>query len=92
MLMIVPILKNVTKDYSGTYALREIFWFGRSSCTDPYGFFCHENSEMWISTDGWYALLRGLAKPNAGRKLLWLYVPNYVNNGTLDDIKRIPQR
>lgn len=61
MLMIVPMLKNVTKDFSGIYSLREIFWFGRSSCTDLNGFFCSNNHDQWITKEGWYALLRGLA-------------------------------
>jgi preprotein translocase subunit SecF len=40
MLMVLPLFSPSEIDYSGEYALREAFWFGRSSCTDPDGFFC----------------------------------------------------
>ena len=40
MLMVLPLLSQPEIDYSGEYALREAFWMGRSSCTDPEGFFC----------------------------------------------------
>jgi hypothetical protein len=91
--MIVPFFKNVVTDFSGIYSLREIFWFGRSSCTDPKGFFCNGNPEQWITKDGWYSLLRGLANiEDPDRKLLWLYAPDFIQNGTLDSIKRVPSR
>jgi hypothetical protein len=32
MLMILPLLTYSETDYSSEYAIREIFWFGRSSC------------------------------------------------------------
>lgn len=41
MLMILPFFTRSESDFSGEYALREVFWFGRSSCTDPEGFFCN---------------------------------------------------
>lgn len=40
MLMILPLLNRIETDYSGNYALREVFWFGRSNCNDPKGFYC----------------------------------------------------
>jgi len=42
MLMILPLLSRSETDYSGNFGLREAFWFGRSSCTDPNGFYCKE--------------------------------------------------
>lgn len=45
MLMILPILSYTDIDYSGHYTLREVFWFGISSCIDPNGFFCNPNNE-----------------------------------------------
>lgn len=41
MLMILPLFTLPETDYSGEYALRDAFWFGRSSCKDPEGFFCN---------------------------------------------------
>jgi hypothetical protein len=41
MLMILPFFTRSENDNSGDYALREVFWFGRSSCSDPEGFFCN---------------------------------------------------
>ena len=40
MLIVLPMLSPVQQDYSGMFALRQVFWFGRSSCTDAGGFFC----------------------------------------------------
>lgn len=42
MLMILPLFTLPEIDYSGEYALRDAFWFGRSSCKDPEGFFCNQ--------------------------------------------------
>lgn len=40
MLMVLPLLSRNETDFSSQSALREVFWFGRSSCTDPNGFYC----------------------------------------------------
>ena len=32
MLMVLPLLTYSEIDYSSEYGLREVFWFGRSSC------------------------------------------------------------
>ena len=45
MLMILPLLSPTETDYSANYTLREAFWFGISSCTDPNGFFCNPNND-----------------------------------------------
>lgn len=60
MLMVLPLFSASEIDYSGEYALREAFWFGRSSCTDPAGFYC--NQDPWITKEGWRELLRGLTR------------------------------
>lgn len=65
MLMILPILSYTDIDYSGHYTLRELFWFGISSCKDPNGFFCNPNSderEILITKAGWIETLRGIAR------------------------------
>jgi hypothetical protein len=41
MLMVLPLLTYGEIDYSSEYGLRELFWFGRSSCKQADGdFFC----------------------------------------------------
>lgn len=60
MLMVLPLFTASEIDYSGEYALREAFWFGRSSCKDPEGFYC--NQDPWITTEGWRELLRGITR------------------------------
>ena len=60
MLMVLPLLSQDEMDYSGEYALREAFWFGRSSCTDPKGFFCDQST--WLTKRGWYEILRGITR------------------------------
>lgn len=45
MLMTLPLLRRAKMDFSGEYALRELFWMGRSNCMDrddPIGFECNE--------------------------------------------------
>lgn len=57
MLMILPLLSYSQTDFSSEYGLREIFWFGRSSCVEAKGtFYCNEGK--WSSTEGWHELLR----------------------------------
>lgn len=34
MLMVLPLLTYSEMDYSTEYAMREIFWFGRSNCVN----------------------------------------------------------
>ena len=60
MLMVLPLLSQAQMDFSGEYALREAFWFGRSSCTDPEGFFCKQSK--WLTTPGWHEVLRGITR------------------------------
>jgi len=64
MLMILPLLSRSETDYSQHYSLREVFWFGRSSCTDVEGFFCATSAreQNWITDEGWYEILRGMTR------------------------------
>lgn len=62
MLMVLPLLTFSEIDFSSEYALREIFWFGRSSCKkstnkNSVDFFCPTNT--WLTAEGWYEMLRG---------------------------------
>jgi hypothetical protein len=58
MLMVLPLLTYSEIDFSSEYALREIFWFGRSSCLKSLdasspsngtalGFYCPE--KPWLT-------------------------------------------
>jgi hypothetical protein len=88
MLMILPLLTYSENDYSKEYSVRELFWFGRSSCVpskdpDHINFYCPE--KPWITTEGWYEFLRGFLKASIQsdddsiiRPLLWLYVPDFT--------------
>jgi len=57
MLMVLPLLTFSEIDYSSVYGLRELFWFGRSSCDDKSSYFCNPGV-TWINEDGWNRLLR----------------------------------
>lgn len=60
ILMVLPLLSRADTDFSVDYFLRELFWFGRSSCTDEnHGFFCHVTKDEWMTEEGWYEILRG---------------------------------
>lgn len=72
MLMVLPLLSYSEIDYSSEFGMRELFWFGRSSCknvttvgdrnevVDTPDFYCTE--EPWITEEGWHEMLRGYTK------------------------------
>jgi len=97
MLMILPLLSRSDIDYSINYAIREVFWFGTSSCDDPNGFFCNQN-DTWLTDEGWYEILRGLIRSAQNeeqirlKEILWIYVPDFKKHGTLNSIKSIPKQ
>jgi hypothetical protein len=96
MLMVLPLLSYSDTDFSSEYGLREVFWFGRSSCNDSDGdFYC--NYGNWTTVEGWHELLRlyvNSSYSNEGdplsKQLLWLYVPNFENGGRMGSITYIP--
>jgi len=99
MLMILPLLSRSETDYSGHYAIREAFWFGRSSCTDPNGFFCKETgNSKWVTEEGWFEILRGLTRISQDdshikmKEVLWIYIPDFTKAGTIDTIKNVPNQ
>ena len=56
MLMFLPLLSPPKIDFSANYTLREVFWFGISSCRDPNGFYCNPNlekSQIYLTKIGW---------------------------------------
>lgn len=101
MLMFLPLLSPPKNDFSANFTLREVFWFGISSCRDPTGFYCNPNNEkrqIYLTKIGWQEMLRGFTKSgedkhlNMKKKLLWLYIPNWENDGTMESIKSIPNK
>jgi hypothetical protein len=62
MLMVLPLLTYSDIDYSSEFAIREVFWFGRSSCVksgkpSDIDFYCPD--KPWLTNEGWYEMLRG---------------------------------
>jgi hypothetical protein len=101
MLMILPLLTYSDIDYSSEFALREVFWFGRSSCqasnltAGSVNFFCP--NKPWMTKEGWFEMLRGLetaAINNEGdditRQLVWIYLPDFTKGGRMATIPFIP--
>lgn len=69
MLMVLPLLTYSEIDFSSEYGLRELFWFGRSSCvpsSEDAGtqFFC-DGTNSWITAAGWFELLRLYTRSSA---------------------------
>ena len=97
MLMVLPILTYSGVDYTTEFGLRQLFWFGRSNCNQVSGdFFCQDQSD-WINQEGWNQLLRhyyestrAIETEDISRKLLWLYAPDFNEQGRMRDIVRIP--
>lgn len=91
MLMALPLLTIQEVDYSGDYALRETFWLGRSSAS------LLDSDQHWVTAEGWYQQLRFVANVTFDdtlqfphKELLWLYIPDYMNQGLFSHIKEIP--
>lgn len=92
MLMVLPLLSYSEIDFSSEYGLRELFWFGRSSCENVNGtFYCQEND--WVTTEGWNELLRQYVDSSYGsegqaltKTVLWIYVPDFNSSGRMASI------
>jgi hypothetical protein len=56
--MALPLLTFSGTDYTAQSGLRELFWFGRSSCKVQEGVksFCY--NENWVTKEGWEEKLR----------------------------------
>ena len=64
----------------------------------PDTFFCDPTQTPWVTTEGWYEILRQYVVASAlqegGDKsweLLWLYVPDYTQQGIMSTIEVIPK-
>lgn len=97
MLMVLPLLTYGEIDYSSEYGMRELFWFGRSSCKKADGdFYCEE--KPWLSNEGWYEMLRGYVGSSKSDELddntkdvIWLHIPDFTANGRMRTITSIPK-
>jgi hypothetical protein len=58
LLMALPLLTFSGTDYTAQSGLRELFWFGRSSCTAPDGALSFCYNDNWVTKEGWEEKLR----------------------------------
>lgn len=79
--------------------MREVFWFGRSSCVPNnlgvLDFYC--STSPWLTNEGWYEMLRGYYNASIldeqdplTSMFLWLYLPDFTNQGRMGTISYIP--
>jgi len=60
-------------------------------------FYCDMTEEPWITEEGWIQLLQmyvtASSIPEGSENtwnILWLYVPDYMHNGHMSEISKIP--
>lgn len=102
MLMVLPAITYNGNDISYQYGIRELFWYGRSSChahESPDGstggdFLCHET--QWVTSRGWETMLRQFVSATAAdmtqapiANVLWIFIPNYERNGEIMSIQNV---
>ena len=98
LLMVLPAITYTAIDVSQQYGLKTLFWFGRSNCYKVGGdvqMDC-EPGKLWTSQAGWEEHLRQFVsssrpseeqEPN--KDVLWIYVPDYSDNGRITSIQNI---
>lgn len=98
LLMVLPAITYSAFDVSHAYGLRQLFWFGRSSCYEIKGDFKCKDKD-WISKEGWYEHLRNfITAASAGEseslrsELLWIHVPDFERQGVIGDIRNVTNR
>ena len=96
MIIFLPLMQSEVADYAPTYGLRQLFWFGRSSCKSSSQYECDTEKTNLVSNDGWRDMLYRYSKSSEESEgqdppssLLWLYIPNYFENGEMQSIKYI---
>ena len=102
LLMVLPLLSYEGSNYTTLSGLREIFWFGSSSCKPIEGEDTNKsmcNNVKWITKEGWEEKLRHFIESQKAserdlveKELLWLYVPDFNKQGILDSIPAVPDR
>ena len=51
-----------------------------------------------MTEEGWYEILRGAVRASENnekerkKEILWIYTPDFLKNGTMNDIRSIPNR
>lgn len=81
MLMILPVLTPSNVDCTFLYGVRQIFSIGRSNCNPPplgvqemvletikdtpSTYFCDPNQTPYVTTQGWFELLRNFVDSSA---------------------------
>ena len=97
MLLILPILQYQPVNHSRYYGLQQIFWAGRSACTDESQFGCN-NNKPWFTEEGWYDLIYRYSKCSEDTEgdtikfpLLWLRAPDYMQGGQINTIESVPE-
>lgn len=68
LLMTLPVLAYAPDDYTAYSGLRELFWFGRSSCksSNDSSPFCNQEGVTWITQEGWEEKLRQFVLSHRG--------------------------
>jgi len=61
--MVLPSLDPALTEFASRSGLRELFWFGRSSCTYDESLLiseqvCMDSDKIWIHNEGWNEKLR----------------------------------
>jgi len=87
--MVLPAITFTQLDYSFIFGIRQVFWFGRSSCDTIGGDFYCDSRNDWLTTSGWMSLLRGYVSATGltdgievGQKsVLWMYIPDFERGG-----------
>ena len=99
LLMVLPLLSYQGSNYTTFSGLREIFWFGSSSCQPIEGVDTMCKGVTWITKEGWEEKLRHFINAQRSsesqeveKELLWLYVPDFTKDGVLDSISSVPDR
>ena len=97
LLMVLPAITFNMTDISCQYGIRNVFWFGRSSCDVWNADFHCDDKIGWLSSDGWQQILRGFVSATGEtdgvepgmKSVLWMYVPDYEFGGKVGEIQNI---
>uniref|UniRef100_A0A0G4H167 Guanylate cyclase domain-containing protein n=1 Tax=Chromera velia CCMP2878 TaxID=1169474 RepID=A0A0G4H167_9ALVE len=98
MLFVIPLLQVEEEDNSRFFGLRQIFWYGRSGCTDTEALsvHCEQQNGAWITLDGWDFMLFRYTKSSVTPgsdvnrfPLLWLQAPDLRSKGHIEDFESI---